>query len=93
VPAVPPHRSDFEGFCGTWTDADVRDFEARVADTERVDPEDWKFGTLKHRLQTAGTPIPINDVWIAAHATESGSHLMTRDTHFANVAGLLLWRE
>ncbi len=49
------------------------------------------FGTIKHRLKTAGTPIPINDVWIAAHATESGSHLVTYDTHFANVAGLLLW--
>jgi len=42
VPAVPPHRGDFAGFCGTWTEADVREFEARVADTERVDPEDWK---------------------------------------------------
>ena len=51
------------------------------------------FGTIKHRLKKAGTPIPINDVWIAAHATESGSYLMTRDPHFANVAGLLLWRE
>ena len=51
------------------------------------------FGAIKHRLKTSGTPIPINDVWIAAHATESGSQLMTRDTHFANVAGLLLWRE
>ena len=51
------------------------------------------FGAIKHRLKEAGTPIPINDVWIAAHATESGSHLMTRDTHFANVAGLLFWRE
>jgi len=51
------------------------------------------FGTIKHRLKKAGTPIPINDVWIAAHATESGSYLVTSDTHFANVAGLLLWRE
>lgn len=51
------------------------------------------FGTIKHRLKQAGTPIPINDVWIAAHATESGSHLLTYDTHFADVAGLLLWRK
>lgn len=51
------------------------------------------FGTIKHRLKVAGTPIPINDVWIAAHATESGSHLVTYDTHFANVSGILLWRE
>jgi len=50
------------------------------------------FGTLKDRLKKSGTPLPINDVWIAAHATESGSHLLTFDTHFANVAGLLLWR-
>jgi len=51
------------------------------------------FGTVKHRLKLAGTPIPINDVWIAAHATESGSHLVTYDRHFADVSGLLLWRE
>ena len=51
------------------------------------------FGAIKHRLRKAGTPIPINDVWIAAHATESGSYLVTFDTHFSNISGLLLWRE
>jgi predicted nucleic acid-binding protein len=50
------------------------------------------FGAIKHRLRKAGTPIPINDVWIAAHATESGSYLVTGDSHFTHVAGLLLWR-
>ena len=50
------------------------------------------FGTIKHRLRTAGTPIPINDVWIAAHATESGSHIVTFDSHFNAVSGLLLWQ-
>jgi tRNA(fMet)-specific endonuclease VapC len=50
------------------------------------------FGTIKTRLRTAGTPIPINDVWIAAHATESGSHLVTYDSHFNSVAGILLWQ-
>ncbi len=49
------------------------------------------FGTIKHRLRTAGTPIPINDVWIAAHATEAGAFLVTRDEHFTAVPGLLLW--
>jgi len=49
------------------------------------------FGTIKNRLRIAGTPIPINDVWIAAHATESGSHLVTFDSHFNAVSGLLLW--
>ena len=50
------------------------------------------FGTIKHRLKTAGTPIPINDVWIAAHATEAGAFLVTHDDHFATVPGLLLWQ-
>ncbi len=49
------------------------------------------FGIIKHRLMKAGTPIPMNDVWIASHATESGSHLVTFDAHFARVPGLLLW--
>jgi tRNA(fMet)-specific endonuclease VapC len=51
------------------------------------------FGTIKHRLRKDGTPIPVNDIWIAAHATESGSRLVTYDAHFSNVSGLLLWRE
>jgi tRNA(fMet)-specific endonuclease VapC len=51
------------------------------------------FGTIKNRLRTAGTPIPINDVWIAAHAAESGSHLVTYDSHFKSVSGLLLWQK
>lgn len=42
VPAVPPHRDDFAGFCGTWSEAEARAFAARVAETKRVDPEDWK---------------------------------------------------
>lgn len=50
------------------------------------------FGAIKHRLRAAGTPIPITDVWIAAHATESGSFLMTYDAHFSNIPGLLLWQ-
>jgi predicted nucleic acid-binding protein len=49
------------------------------------------FGIIKHRLIKAGTPIPMNDVRIASHAAESGSHLVTFDAHFAQVPGLLLW--
>ena len=49
------------------------------------------FGVVKHQLKTAGSPIPINDVWIAAQAIETGSWLVTYDRHFERVAGLLLW--
>lgn len=36
------HREDFEGFCQTWTEDDLREFEACTADTETVNPEDWR---------------------------------------------------
>jgi len=49
------------------------------------------FGQIKHDLRKAGTPIPINDVWIAAHAMETGSVLISYDDHFQRVPGLRLW--
>ena len=49
------------------------------------------FGQIKHDLRKAGTPIPLNDAWIAAHAMESGAVLISYDRHFSYVAGLRRW--
>ncbi len=49
------------------------------------------FGDLKEKLKKNGSPIPINDVWIAAHALETSSVLITYDTHFQNITGLRRW--
>lgn len=49
------------------------------------------FGVLKQDLKKAGTPLPINDVWIAAHALETGSILITYDDHFKKIAGMRRW--
>jgi len=49
------------------------------------------FAEIKHSLQRAGTPLPIHDVWIAAHAVETGSVLATFDSHFNKINGLRLW--
>ncbi len=49
------------------------------------------FGSIKKSLALAGTPLPINDVWIAAHGLETGSIIITYDTHFNQVPGLRLW--
>ena len=51
------------------------------------------FGHLKDALKRKGTPIPINDVWIASHVVESGSTLVTFDRHFEQVPGLRIWRQ
>lgn len=49
------------------------------------------FGMVKQELKTAGTPLPINDVWIAAHTLETGSTLISYDFHFEKIGGLRLW--
>lgn len=48
-----------------------------------------RFGRIVAALRKAGTPIPTNDIWIAAHAYESGAELITFDGHFSAVSGLV----
>jgi tRNA(fMet)-specific endonuclease VapC len=47
-----------------------------------------RFGRIAAALRRAGTPIPTNDIWIAAHALETGAELITFDRHFEAVRGL-----
>ena len=51
------------------------------------------YGQIKAELAQAGTPIPDNDLWIAALAREYQLPLATKDRHFALVPGLstLAW--
>lgn len=49
------------------------------------------FGYLKNQLKQSGTPLPINDVWIAAHSIETGSVIVTFDQHFRSISGVRLW--
>lgn len=47
-----------------------------------------RFGRIAAALRKAGTPIPSNDIWIAAHAFETGAELVTYDKHFERIRGL-----
>ena len=40
------------------------------------------FGEFAEFLRRRGTPIPTNDIWIAAAAHECGGRLLSRDDHF-----------
>ena len=44
-----------------------------------------RYGEIVAHLRQAGTPIPTNDVWIAASAMQLGLRLVTTDTHFERV--------
>ena len=51
-------------------------------------PVSHRYAELHAALRRRGTPIPTNDLWIAALAVESGLVLYTRDAHFSRVPGL-----
>lgn len=48
------------------------------------------YCSILDQLRRHGTPIPTNDIWIAAVAFQHGLPLFTRDRHFAKIEGLLL---
>ena len=47
-----------------------------------------RYGLVVRDLRDKGTPIPTNDIWIAASALATGARLLTLDAHFAAVPGL-----
>jgi len=51
------------------------------------------YSEIRHELKTAGTPIPSNDLWIAALARHHRMPLVTRDAHFRVIQRLhvLVW--
>lgn len=48
------------------------------------------YSAILNKLKKNGTPIPTNDIWIAAVALQHGLPLYTLDNHFSYVDGLLL---
>lgn len=48
-----------------------------------VDEETTRhYATVREKLRRAGSPIPENDVWIAALAQQHGEPIVSRDRHF-----------
>lgn len=50
-----------------------------------------QFAVIKEALRQTGTPLPMNDVWIAAHCLQLGATMVTLDGHFSSVPGLRVW--
>ena len=46
-----------------------------------------RFARIAAALRAKGTPIPTNDIWIAAHAMETGAELLSFDAHFEAIDG------
>lgn len=55
----------------------------------RVDPKTAEsYARVRQGLRRAGTPIPENDIWIAALALQHGEPVVSRDQHFDHVTGI-----
>jgi tRNA(fMet)-specific endonuclease VapC len=48
-----------------------------------------RYSRIALQLKQQGTPIPSNDIWIAAQTLETGAELVTMDHHFEKVGGLV----
>ena len=48
-----------------------------------------RYSRIYASLRTKGTPIPSNDMWVAAQCLETGAELATMDKHFRSVEGLV----
>ena len=46
------------------------------------------YARIYFDLERRGLMIPINDIWIASLAIETGIPILARDEHFSRVAGL-----
>jgi tRNA(fMet)-specific endonuclease VapC len=47
-----------------------------------------RYSRIAVGLRQKGRPIPTNDIWIAAHAMETGADLISFDDHFEHIDGL-----
>jgi len=73
-------------------DADLATFlRGSKVETLFADMETTRvYAELYASMRRAGTPIPTNDLWIAALAVQHSLPLYTRDRHFEKVRDLTL---
>ncbi len=48
-----------------------------------------RYSRIAAQLKRQGTPIPSNDIWIAAQTMEHGAELITSDLPFERINGLV----
>ncbi len=84
----------YSGFKGGNREAENREELNVFLDSPRVlvhtlDVETADFyASILDNLKVAGTPIPTNDIWIAAVAFQYGYIIFTKDRHFNLIPGL-----
>jgi len=68
-------------------EVELDDFlDSPVVKVLSVDSETSRqYAEIVVELRNAGTPVPTNDIWIAATAARNGSTVLTCDDHFERI--------
>ena len=91
----------FAGFrMGTRTRRNVAELEEflrrpGISVAAVTKPAAERYGMLVSKLRQQGSPLPTNDIWIAAVTLERGAQLVSQDAHFDRIPGVLAtgWEE
>ncbi len=80
---------------GKWRRKNEREIRAFLSSPRvqviDVDEETaQRYAVILNGLWKAGTPIPTNDIWIAASAMQHGLRVLTRDAHYQKVAQIVV---
>lgn len=67
-----------------WLTESIRNYRVLDVDEETA----ISCAALRSELRKAGTPIPSNDVWIAALCHQHSFSLLSRDRHFDLIGGI-----
>jgi tRNA(fMet)-specific endonuclease VapC len=49
-----------------------------------------RYAVILNSLWRSGTPIPTNDIWIAATAMEYGLRVLTTDSHYQKISQIMV---
>lgn len=66
----------------------ISSLRVRVVDIDEETGE--RYSAIFSSLRKSGTPIPTNDMWIAASAMQHGLPLLTMNAHFLGVPQILV---
>jgi len=80
---------------GKWRRKNEREIRAFLSSprVQMIDVDEetaQRYAVILNGLWKAGTPIPTNDIWIAASAMQHGLRVLTRDAHYQKVAQIVV---
>jgi tRNA(fMet)-specific endonuclease VapC len=67
-----------------WLDELIESCRVLVVDEKTT----RHYADIRVELKCAGTPIPANDIWVAALARQHALSILSRDHHFDKVKGI-----